>query len=243
MRAGRARTGYAGPVLLAVLLACVQVIELEDPPPAASVGEACASGTASTVTRTVSFPAQEPGCDWGEDGNRSPEQGVVTARAEQSVALELDGLAICGLGFDFDSGDAGHDEEARLRYDDGFLLTFADAVLVASYAPLVDALAEDGLLRVYDWSRLVGFPFGFEDDGTYCLGEAEGLATCEVPPPDTSARIRLDYGALIVEALAERAHDEAAYTFGFVTYGDNDEEADCSHSAFTFTVDVLAVPF
>lgn len=240
------RTGYVRCVWLPLLPACVQVIPLEDPPPAATAEEACARGNIRSVPLDVSFPERAPGCAWGEDGNRSPDQGVVTARAEQSAALALDG-AICGLDFDFsvDRGDAdaAADDEPLLRYDDGFLLTFDDVILVASYAPLVEVFATDGLLRVYDWSRLVGFPFGFEPEGTYCLGEVEGLSSCEVPPPETAGPLSLVFGDPIVAALAERAHARGGSAFGFVTYGDNDPDFDCSHSAFSFRVDARIAPY
>lgn len=229
--------------MLLVLLGCVQVIELEDPAFEGTIGEACDVGPRETVTLDVTFPAREPGCAWGDDDNRSPEQGVVTARAEETAALDLDG-AICSLAFDFTESDAGDDDDdLLLRYDDGFLLTFGGAVLVASYAPLVEVFETDGLLRLYDWSRLVGFPFGFEEEGTYCLGEAEGMSSCEVPPPERPGPLALSFGADVVSALAERAHAEDRYAFGFVTYGDNDPEVDCSHSELAFRVDVTAVPY
>jgi hypothetical protein len=229
--------------MLLVLLGCVQVIELKDPAPEGTIAEACAGGSPDTVSLDVSFPARAPGCAWGEDGNREPEQGFVTARAEESVALDLDG-GICSLAFDFtESDDGDDDDELLLRYDDGFLLAFGGAILVASYAPLVEVFETDGFLRLYDWSRLVDAPFGFEEEGTYCLGEAEGLSSCEVPPPETPGPLALAFGEPVVGALAERAHAEDRYAFDLVTYGDNDPDVDCSHSALSFRVEVTAVPY
>ncbi|MFN7146027.1 MAG: hypothetical protein ACK4YP_19795 [Myxococcota bacterium] len=232
-------------VLLPFLLGCAQTVWLEEPadptpPKPATIEEACALTTPAAVSFDVTFPARSAGCDWYDDGNLPPEQGVVTARVEETAAIDLDaGLAICDVAFDF----RGPDGDQIMEYDDAFLLTFGDVVLAASYAPMVEAFDADGMLRLYDWADLAGFPFDFEDAGTYCLGAAEGLSACSVPPPETPGPIALSFGASVVNALAERAHDRGVYTFGFVTIGDNDADQDCSHAAFTFTVDVAHVPF
>lgn len=226
--------------LALVLSGCAQTIKLDEALPARSIVEACDAHTREQVTLDVSFPEREPSCDWGADGNLEPEQARLTARTEDVVALDMpESVAICDVTFDF----ADPDSEQILRYDDNFLFTLDDVVLAASYAPMVDVLEADGHLRLYDWDRLVGTPFVLDDPRTYCLGETEGLATCTIPAPETSGVISLDYGAEIVNELADYAFAEQRYEFAFVTVGDNDAEEDCSHAAFGFTVDVAYVPY
>jgi len=228
--------------VLVALAGCAQTILVDPLPKSQTIVEACADAR-ETLRVDVTFPAREPGCAWGEGGNREPEQGLVTARAEDEAPLDLpDDVVICDLGFDFgvDAGtdDDDDDDDPVIRYDDNFLLTFGDVVLAASYAPMVETFITESVLRLYDWDRLVGFPFGFEDAGTYCLGAEEGLSSCSVPPPETPGPLALDFGEPVVAALAERAYTRADYTFGFITIGDNDADVDCAHSAFTFEVDV-----
>jgi len=231
------------PVLgLLVLGGCAQTIDLDPETPEGKsdpIVDACANGTTQIATMEVRFPEREPGCDWGEGGNLDPAQSVVTARTEDVVAVAMpEGAAICDVSFDFSSTDDDDDDEQSIRYDDFFLLTLDDAVLAASYAPLVDALGEEGHLRIYDWDRLAGLPIGFDDEDAYCLGEAQGLSTCEIPPPETSGTIALDFGERIVAELSAYAYDTGRYEFSFITLGDNDDAVDCSHAAFHFTVRV-----
>jgi len=234
------------PVLGLLLGGCAQTIDLDPETPAGvsdPIGDACASGTTQIARMEVRFPEREPGCDWGESGNLEPAQSVVTARTEDIVSVAMpEGAALCDVNFDFgstgDDDDDDDDDEQSIRYDDFFLLTLDDAVLTSSYAPLVDALAEEGHLRIYDWDRLAGLPIGFDDEDAYCLGEAQGLSSCEIPPPETSGTIALDFGDEIVTELAAYAYDTGRYEFSFITLGDNDAAVDCSHAAFHFTVRV-----
>lgn len=220
----------------ALLAGCAQTIRLKDPPPPATIGEACDTLAPTTTAFPVRFPAREASCDWGEDENLDPEQGVVTARAEDVASIDLQDAAICDVGFTFDVGE-------DFRYDDAFLLLFGDVVLAASYGSMVEVFDTDGALRLYDWSKLAGYPLDYSYEGPYCLGEAEGLSACSIPPPETTGDLALDFGATIVDALAERVYRDGRYDFRFVTLGDNDPDEDCSHSGFRFTVDVTYVPF
>lgn len=233
--------------LVSMVAGCAQTILLDRDPPhlpvvPATIGEACDAESPEMLTLEVRFPGREAGCDWGEGGNLYMEQSVVTARTEDLVSLELpDDVAICDVGLDFRGLDG--EVEQIMTYDDHFLLTLDDVVLAASYAPLVDLLAEDGHLRLYDWDRIAGEPFSFIDAGTYCLGAEEGLSTCTIPPPATPGVLTLDLGDDVVEELAEYAYEEQRYDFAFVVVGDNDPEEDCAHAAFGFTVDVAYVAY
>ena len=202
------------------------------------VADACEEGEPETLTLTVSFPAPAPGCDWGEPGNLEPEQAVVTARREEVQSLELpEDAVICDVVFDFEgiSGGTG----TPMEYDDHFLFTFNDVVLAANYGPMVEEFSvDDGLFYTYDWGALRGYPFEFDDSiPSFCIGEDAGLSTCTIPPPETDGTLALQFEPDIVNELSFRAVSEGRYDFAFITLGDNDD-TDCSHADFEFTVEV-----
>lgn len=202
------------------------------------VATACAEGEPESLTLTVSFPAPEPGCEWGAPGNLEPEQAVVTARREEVQSLELpDDAIICDVQFDF--GGVGGGTGTPMDYDDHFLFTFNDVVLAANYGPMVEQLAvDDGLFYTYDWGALRGFPFEFDDTiPTYCIGEDDGLADCTIPPPESGGTMSLSFEPDIVNELSFRAVAQQRSEFSFVTLGDNDD-SDCYHDDFEFTVEV-----
>ena len=76
-------------VLVLALSGCAQTILLDEALPARSIVEACDAAAPTRVTLDVLFPEREPGCDWGEDGNLEPEQGILTARTEDVVLLDM----------------------------------------------------------------------------------------------------------------------------------------------------------
>ncbi len=191
-------------------------------------------------TFLVTFDGTSGGCPWGQDGNIDPEQGFLTARVEQEETLDLSEVVICDMDFDF-AGDAGLEQD--IVYDDNFLFTFNGVVLAASYRPWVDALAADGIFRIYDWDSIVGMENLF-DDGipTYCVGEDSELADCDIPPPETQGPISLSFDLAITSELSYRAIDESRVEFGFIATGDNDPDVDCSHEPFFFEVTVPYLP-
>ena len=76
----------------------------------------------------------------------------------------------------------------------------------------------------------------FDDDiPTWCLGEDGGDSECTIPPPETEGTMSVSFGGDLVDKLALRAVDTESFAFGFITTGDNDD-TDCSHEEFTFTI-------
>jgi hypothetical protein len=201
------------------------------------IAELCDQGEPQVLARTLSFPATERGCDWGEGGNLDRDDAHVSAREEQLAALALpEGAVICDMAFDFAGVNGG--EGTPMEYDDNFFLAFNDVVLAASYKPLVDVLpVEDELYRVYSWGALAGQPFEFNDTTSYCLGEDEGLASCDVPPPETRGLLQMAFAPEVANQLAFRAIAEGRAEFNFITIGDNDD-TDCFHEEFAFEVEV-----
>lgn len=214
-----------------LLMACSGQLEITT---AEELREACESGDPVDTELSVTFEALNGGCPFGEDDNLPAEQAVFTARIEQTEALTLpEGGVLCGLEFDFEGIDPSFEQE--ITYDDNFMLNFNDVVLAASYGPMVDMLPEDGDLRTYDWETLAGTELSFDSVPTYCLGDAGGDSSCTVPEPEQPGVIAMQFGGDLVDQLALRALEEDRFEFSFVSMGDNDD-SDCSHSEFTFSV-------
>lgn len=204
------------------------------------LANACAEASPQSTTLRITFDAYEDGCPWEEGDNLPAQDAHVTARVEQVESLDLGAdTVVCDLDLDFQVGDlAGQ----SMRYDDNFFLTFNDVVLAASYAPLVGDLALDGDLPLYDWTSIAGAPFDFpQDQETYCLGESEGFSTCDIPPPETTRPMAIDFEQEITASLGFRALELGTLDYAFITFGDNDAATDCSHSTFTFDVSVAYI--
>lgn len=214
------------------LVACRGTLKIAS---ADDVAALCERETPTTETFSLTFPDDPPGCAWGQDGNLEMAQGVVTARAEQHLGLPLpEGAVVCDLALDFEV-DPGF--EQVIYYDDNMFLAFNDVVLAASYGPMVDALPRDGLFSTWDWGALAGTPFGFDPaTPTYCLGAAEGLSDCDIPPPETNGPVALAFDPSLVSQLSFRALQSGTFDYSFVTIGDNDPDVDCYHDAFTIEV-------
>ncbi|MFT7519482.1 MAG: hypothetical protein ACI9MC_001624 [Kiritimatiellia bacterium] len=196
----------------------------------------CAERTPELHTAQIVFEADPPGCAWGEDGNLEPAQGQVTARAEQRVSVDLpDDVVICDLTFDFEA-DSGSDH--NLYYDDNMFILYNDVVLAASYGPMVDLFETSDGLPIYNWESLAGYEFSFSSTPTYCLGEAEGRADCQIPAPETGDPVSLSFEDDLIAELSVRAIQQGRYEYGFVTIGDNDPADDCFHEEFSFEVEV-----
>lgn len=199
---------------------------------------ACEDEASSIQTQVfdVAFEATRGECAWGEDGNLEPIQGVLTARYEQTETLALEDIIVCDMAFHF-AGEA--QMEQRIVYDDNFIFLMNGLVLASSYRPWIEALESDGTFYSYDWSRIVGMENSF-DAGipTYCAGEDAGLATCDIPPPETRGPISLAFDLSITSELGYRAIDAGEAAFTFIATGDNDPDIDCAHDAFSLQVEV-----
>ena len=206
--------------------------------------ELCKEGVPETVVLDVVFPAESPGCDWGQNGNLDMAQGRVTGRSEQYVELELpQNGVICDLGFAFDSIDPSFEQQKPFVYDDNFFLTFNDVVLAASYGPMVvDRFENDAGLYRYNWDRLKGYEFSFNSVPAYCIGASEGLSDCTIPPPETNGLMSLSFGGELIRQLSYVAVEEKRFEFMLATIGDNDPQTDCSHETFGFQIEVTYVP-
>ena len=236
----------AGWVSVALLVAgCVGSGPIDDPRQISDTEQlrrACEAGQPEDVRLDAYFPRAVEGCRFGEDGNLPPADGLITARREDVVELDVpSGGVVCGLDFDFTGADP--DLQQYMRYDDHFMMTFDDAVLATNYGPMVSLFPSEDGLRVYSWDALAGYDFDFDNSvPNYCLGQDEGLSDCTIPPPETPGPIALSFQGELVDRLALRALELDRYELALVTTGDNDW-SDCSHSAFSATVMASVLTF
>ena len=190
-----------------------------------------------SVRLAVEFPATEADCPWDTADNLSIEQGVITARIEQTAELALpEGVVVCGMDYDFlgPSGGTG----TPIVYDDNFYFTFAGVLLATSYEPAVEWFETSDDLPLYAWDSIVGRQYDNQNLDSWCLGEDDARSECEIPPTETRGVMSLSFDPDLVNELSLRAVQEDTYAFSFITTGDNDPEVDCAHEDFAFEVEV-----
>jgi len=213
------------------------------PPPESpdDVRATCEDGPVSRRTFTVSFDEQMFSCPWNNPPNSSPTEGRATARQIQTQRLELPaGAVLCDLSLDFLGDD--DDPDPVLRYDDNFALLFGDVVLAASDRSMVERLDRRGALVLWDWRRIVDQRMATRGGIPWCLGEDDGLSSCQIPPTEIPGPIRLRFDEALIDELSFRAFDRDDFRFRFVTIGDNDPVIDCGHEAFSFEAETTFVP-
>ena len=230
---------------LILLMAC-EPISLGGGDAGAGVGSAddvtklCTEHKPQSTKIDLSFDEYSGGCPWGEGDNLSEQDGYFTARVEDTEKLGMSSdSVICDVDYDF---QVDPDQTQVMQYDDHFLLTFVDSVIATSNAQLVDLLGEgdDGHVP-WDWAKVGGEAIDWNNADSWCLGQADGLADCTIPPTETPGEMTLDFDPTIVAKLSYRAQQLNRVDFTFITIGDNDPETDCSHNAFGFQVNVSYV--
>jgi hypothetical protein len=221
---------------LAFLACAPSEIKLDD---AEALAAACedAADAQETASQTITFAAWNQGCAWGEDGNGDENDAHFQARREETASVILpNGAGACGLSLDFGAPDGG--ESTPMVYDDNFVFTFDGVVLATSYAPLLDLLPVQDGYYMWDWDAVLGTELSFDTSiPSWCLGEDEGVSTCDIPLPEQRGEMKIDLGDDIVSDLSFLAYSTGQYEFAFITLGDNDS-TDCSHDDFSFSVEV-----
>ena len=121
-------------------------------------------------------------------------------------------------------------------YDDHFILTFADIVLLSSYADIVESLEEvESGMKVYDWTPIAGSSMSFNNGYAYCLGYGEtDTVDCQIPGSESNGAMAFSIGGPIADVLSARAVASQNASFSIVTFGDNDSDTDCRHSEVRF---------
>lgn len=204
-----------------------------------SVSPDCTNALLVSETFDIHFEERSPSCEWDTDDNLPAEDGYLTARTRESHVIPVDlSRQICGITFDFDPDQNGQ----TLSYDDELFLLFNDVVLLSSDAKQVNRLKEKDGLRLFDWEDLAGAPIDFSPSVPhYCLGEQEGLSTCEVPDAHITGNVQLELESQLMKTLGDHAVDIGEATFDLVTIGDNDPENDCFHTPFSLSITIQSV--
>lgn len=204
-----------------------------------TIAQKCAS-PAHRVSQalTVSFAAQNQQCGFGANGNLTVQQGAVRARYEQTVNLAIpDNTAVCDMQFQFTN--------QQFRYDDMFIFTFNDVILVSSdHASQTAGLTatSEGFL-IYDWMAIRGRAWGANagSNNPYCLGAGNGMGNCSIPATEQTATMILDIDDTLITKISERQQDVTKNKFMFITTGDDNPAIDCQHSGINFNVNVVYV--
>lgn len=224
---------------LAALVGCKKGTTELEITSAADILKTCEDRASEIKTESVriEFGTPEGDCGWGENGNLTEEDGTLTARIEQTESLGVpDDVLVCDMLFAF-AGEAGLEQD--IEYDDNFIFVFDGVVLASSYRPWIDLLETENDFPLYDWATIAGQDNAFDNNiPTFCLGEDQGMAECDIPPPETTGPIRISFDTELTAELSFRAIESQLYDFTFITTGDNDASTDCSHEPFFFDVEV-----
>jgi hypothetical protein len=212
-------------------------------PPISSVTDvlaSCATGNRSTRTVQVIFEESTSTCSYGTDGNRTRRDGVVRARAEKYVSIEIpNSELVCGISLS--------SQTQQIKFDDEIFLTFNDIILLSSYNYnnrfQSYANSEDADAFLFDWPRLIG---GFNPGpaspvNEYCLGQGQPGAFCTIPQTQSTGAFQLQLSDRESALLGYSANVNSQAKVGFVITGD-DDSSDCKHSRISLDVEITTVP-
>lgn len=200
-----------------------------------TVATMCQSAQRKTKTITLSFNEKPAGCAWNQDGNLDPIDGIIRARHEEMISLNLEETeTICDLAIKSDA--------QSISFDDSLLLTFNDVVLMSSYDYTPEFASQDGLFT-YSWPHLVNAynPGPFDDNTTYCLGSGEGDgAHCEVPETQSLGTFALTLPKDRSHQLSALAKTQNKAELALIVTGDDNSD-DCQRSALNLQVEISYV--
>ena len=208
------------------------------PPP---TGDPCVDGTRLSALVDLIVDPDPVGCPWGEDDNLGEQQGVLTARDETVARIvrtdngaPFDYLAnggkLCDVRLDTLTLD-DNPVAADFVYDDVLLVTLNEAVVIASYAPILEQLEQSGGLYRYDWEGLRGTQLQFQSNQAYCLGYGNG-SDCALPFSDTTGEFVISLGGDGFGSLKDELLEAGTLELKFITIGDNDADTDCRHNGY-----------
>lgn len=178
------------------------------------------------------------GCSWGSGGNLSPVQGKYSARTEQEVTYTPpSGYQICDILFDFES-DAGEGLSGLWGYDDEFIITLNDRVLVSSQASLMSNLSPVSNTYEYSWNSIKNGDQSFMPPDYFYIG---GASEFEAPEPPEVGFSYMYIGSNALDPHRNLAISENEIRLMMVTLGDNDD-GDCFNNGFLSNVTVYIAP-
>lgn len=204
-------------------------------------GDPCVDGKRLSALVDLVVDPDPVGCPWGQGDNLEEQQGVLTARDETVARIVrtdngtpfnflAQGGRLCDIRLDTLSID-DNPVAADFVYDDVLLVTLNDAVVLASYYPIVNQLPETGGLYRYDWTSLRGKSIQFQSNSAFCLGYENGC-DCALPVSDTTGEFVISLGGEGFKALRAELLAAGKLELKFITLGDNDSDTDCRHNGY-----------
>lgn len=191
----------------------------------------CVGGTVLESNVNVVLAASAQSCMWNANGNGAEAVGVVTARSVRTATIPVPADSkVCALKV---SAPA-----QQFSFDDDVFLTLGDVLLYSSQNHN-GLFAKRSGFALFDWSRIKGSPLK-SGQGPYCLGAAEGVSSCVVPPSPTVGELSMRFD----DAMLRRATDAARpastitpWSVSLYAIGD-DDASDCQHGKLDLRVTV-----
>lgn len=196
----------------------------------------CSSTLVQQQSEVLHFPEIPAGttCSFGSGENLSRKDAFIRAylRQNQDVTLPT-GARLCGFTID--------PIQKAMHYDDEMFFLVENRVLIAT-KDYTDSFVKEGLFSTFSWEALKNKVYNQNDQrGLYCVGAAEGLSACELPPTDTNGNISLSFSAELAKSLAELLQAQQVLHFSWITTGDNDD-SDCRHTDIAIPVVLHYLP-
>lgn len=196
----------------------------------------CQTAAVQHQKEVLHFPELAAGktCSFASGENFSRKDGWIRAylRQEQTIQLPT-GARLCGFTIEPTTNS--------MHYDDEMFFLVEERVLMAT-KDYTEYFPEDGLFRTFNWESLRNQVYNqFDNRGLYCVGGADGLSECHLPPTDTTGSIELSVSAELSANLAKLLQGQETLNFTWITTGDNDD-SDCRHTNIKIPVVMHYVP-
>ncbi|HYX37805.1 MAG TPA: hypothetical protein VE954_32280 [Oligoflexus sp.] len=196
----------------------------------------CLSSAVQHQREVLHFPEIAAGttCSFGSNGNLSRRDGFIRAYFKQDQTITLPaGAKLCGFSIEPTAG--------AMHYDDEMFFLVENRVLMAT-KDYTEYFPKDGIFSTFSWESLRNQVYNqFDQRGLYCVGGADGLSECQLPPTDTTGSIELSISAELSTSLAALLEEKNVLNFSWVTTGDNDD-SDCRHTDIKLPLVMHYVP-
>ncbi len=198
--------------------------------------DACQTSAVQHQKDVLHFPEIATGttCAFGSGDNYSRQDGWIRAylKQDQTITLPL-GARLCGFTIE--------PTASSMHYDDEMFFLLENRVLMAT-KDYTEYFPKEGIFSTFSWESLRNQVYNqFDERGLYCVGGADGLSECQLPPTDTTGSIELSISAELAASLATLLQDKRVLNFSWVTTGDNDD-SDCRHTDIKIPVIMHYVP-
>ena len=182
---------------------------------------------------------QTVGCNWGSGGNANPQDGKYRARNEQEAVYNPPaGYQICDILFDFES-DAGNGLSGPWGYDDDFIFSLNERVIVSSQAAMMSWLTPVSNTYEYKWQDIKNEDQDFTVD-YFWIGS---VSYFEAPYPEYPyfGASYMYIGSNALDPHRNLAISENQIRLQMTTFGDNDD-GDCFNYGFYSSAQIYIAP-